>query len=137
MSNVFQGAGNLGDAPTLKRATVNGEQQPVLELSIYFDRPVPNDKDEFEDKGGFWLVAELWGKRAERAAALLAKGARVRIEGTLVQDSWVDKESQEERIKFKLKLDWIALDPIRIESVKFKESSRARREAANEADAAP
>jgi single-strand DNA-binding protein len=83
------------------------------------------------------LVAELWGKRAERAAALLAKGARVRVEGTLVQDSWVDKESQEERIKFKLKLDWIALDPIRIDSVRFKESSRARREAANEADAAP
>jgi len=126
MSNVFRGAGNLGDAPTLKRAMVAGEAQPVLELSIYFDRPVPVEDGVFEDRGGFWLAAEIWGKRAEQAAVLLAKGARVRVEGTLVQDSWNDKDTEEERWAFKLKLDWLALDPLRIEQVKFKESTRAR-----------
>lgn len=124
MSNLYHGAGNLGDTPSLKRAMVAGAPQPVLEMSIYFDRPVPTDEGDYEDRGGFWLRAELWGKRAEQAATLLAKGARVRVAGTLVQDSWTDKETDEERSAFKLKLDWIALDPLRIEHVKFKESSR-------------
>lgn len=137
MSNVFQGAGNLGDAPTLKRATVAGEPQPVLELSIYFDRPVPIEDGAFEDRGGFWLQAEIWGKRAEQAAAVLAKGARVRAEGTLVQDSWTDRDTDEERSAFKLKLDWIAIDPMRIEQVRFKESSRARDAAAEDAEDTP
>lgn len=136
MSNDFQGAGNLGDAPTLKRAMVAGEPQPVLELSIYFDRPVPIENGAFEDRGGFWLSAEIWGKRAEQAATVLAKGARVRVGGTLVQDTWTDKDTEEERSAFKLKLDWIAIDPMRIEQVKFKESSRARQSTADE-DGAP
>lgn len=126
MSNVFQGAGNLGDAPSLKRAMVAGEPQPVLELSIYFDRPVPIENGAFEDRGGFWLAAELWGKRAEQAAAVLAKGARVRAEGTLVQNTWTDKDTEEVRTAFKLKLDWIAIDPMRVEQVRFKESARSR-----------
>jgi len=136
MSNVFQGAGNLGDAPTLKRATVAGEPQPVLELSIYFDRPVPIEDGAFEDRGGFWLQAEIWGKRAEQAAPMLAKGARVRVEGTLVQESWTDKDTDEERSAFKLRLDWIALDPMRIEQVRFKESARARETAAEDGEGA-
>lgn len=137
MSNVFQGAGNLGDAPSLKRATVAGEPQPVLELSIYFDRPVPIEDGAFEDRGGFWLQAEIWGKRAEHAAAVLAKGARVRAEGTLVQDTWTDKDTDEERSAFKLKLDWIAIDPMRIEQVRFKESSRVRDAAAEDSEDTP
>ncbi len=137
MSNVFHGAGNLGDAPTLKRAIVDGEPQPVLEMSIYFDRPVPAEDGAFEDRGGFWLNAEIWGRRAEQAAPLLARGARVRIEGTLVQDTWLDRETEEERLAFKLRLDWIAIDPLRIEQVKFKESTRPRRELADHEDSDP
>lgn len=125
MSNCFCGAGNLGDAPTLKRVSVSGnDSEPVLEMSIYFDRPVPGDKEgEWKDKGGFWLNAELWGSRAEIAARHLSKGARVRAEGQLVQERWEARDSGEEKTGFRLKLDWIALDMIRIDRVTFKPKS--------------
>lgn len=136
MSNRFIGAGNLGDAPTLKRVRVGDETRPVLELSIYFDRPVPVEEGAFEDRGGFWLNANLWGTRAEQYAPLLAKGARVRAEGALELESWEDKESGDERTAFKLNLDWLTIDPIRIRSVTFLESSRARNSGADEAEPA-
>jgi single-strand DNA-binding protein len=126
MSNTFSAAGNLGDTPTLKQVTVDGESKSKLELSIYVDRPVPVDGGGFEDKGGFWLRAEIWDKAAEQAAPLLAKGARGRVEGSLVQETWKKKGSDETDSALKLKLYWIALDPARIQEVQFKKSTRAR-----------
>jgi single-strand DNA-binding protein len=126
VSNTFSAAGNLGDTPSLKQVTVDGESKSKLELSIYVDRPVPVDGGGFEDKGGFWLRAEIWDKAAEHAAPLLAKGARVRVEGTLVQETWKKKGSEEVDSALKLKLFWIALDPARISEVQFKKSTRAR-----------
>ena len=132
MSNTFSAAGNLGDTPSLKQLNVDGEPKSKLELSIYVDRPVPVDGGGFEDKGGFWIRAEIWDKAAEQAAALLAKGARVRVEGTLVQETWTKKGSEEKDSALKLKLYWIALDPARIQEVQFKKSTRARAGAAPE-----
>lgn len=126
MSNTFAGAGNLGETPSLKQVTVDGEAKSKLELSIYFDRPVPVDGGSFEDKGGFWLRAEIWDKAAEQVAPLLTKGARVRVEGGLVQESWKKKDSEETDSALKLKLFWIALDLARIQEVQFKKSTRAR-----------
>lgn len=126
MSNTFSAAGNLGDTPTLKQVTVDGEAKSKLELSIYVDRPVPVEGGGFEDKGGFWLRAELWDKAAEQAAPLLAKGARVRVEGSLVQETWKKKGAEETDSALKLKLFWIALDLARIQEVQFKKSTRAR-----------
>ena len=126
MSNTFSAAGNLGDTPTLKQVTVDGEAKSKLELSIYVDRPVPVDGGGFEDKGGFWIRAEIWDKAAEQAAPLLSKGARVRVEGSLVQETWKKKGSEEVDSALKLKLFWIALDPVRIQEVQVKKSTRAR-----------
>ena len=136
MSNSFSGAGNLGDTPTLKRPVVDGEQRSVLEMSIYFDRPVPVEGGKFEDRGGFWLRADIWDKAAEQAATLLAKGARVRVEGALVQETWTKKDGEEPGKALKLKLQWIALDLVRVEQVRFKESNRARASASPEASGA-
>lgn len=120
MSNRFIGSGNLGDAPALKRVRVGDEQRPVLELSIYFDRRVPTGDGAFAEKGGFWLNANLWGKRAELAAPLLAKGARVRAEGELELETWDD--DGDERTAFKLNLDSITIDPLRVQEISYKES---------------
>lgn len=120
MSNRFIGSGNLGDAPSLKRVRVGDEQRPVLELFIYFDRRVPTGDGAFAEKGGFWLNANLWGKRAELAAPLLAKGARVRAEGELELETWDD--DGDERTAFKLNLDSLTIDPLRIQEISYKES---------------
>lgn len=134
MSNRLIGAGNLGDAPSLKHVRIGEETRPVLEMSIYLDRTVPVDDGGFEDRGGFWLRADLWGARAEHVAPLLAKGARVRVEGNLEQEAWEDKESGELRTAFKLNLDWLAIDPVRVKEIGYLESSRSRSTDADEED---
>jgi single-strand DNA-binding protein len=120
MSNRFQGVGNLGAKPSFKHVGQNGDSLAILECRIYFDRRVPTEKEgEFEDLGGFWISASLFGPRAEAAAQLLDKGMRVFAAGTLVTDSWVDSNSDEARVEMRLRLDYLALDLSRVESVRM------------------
>jgi single-strand DNA-binding protein len=123
MSNEFRGTGNLGAAPTLKHVTVKGEDRPVCELRVFFDEYSRDDKGDIQQSGGFWLSGSLWDRRAEAAAKLLRKGARVRVEGRLREETWVDKESGEEKSEFRLSIDDVFLALSRIESVQFKEKS--------------
>ncbi len=116
MATRFIGKGNLGDAPTLKQVEVKGEKRPVAELRVYFDRLVPEGDDDFVDKGGFWLNVSYWGSRGETAARLLCKGARVRVEGVLVEHQWEDGETGEARSRLELIADDITLDLGRVES---------------------
>lgn len=120
MSNRFQGVGNLGAKPALKHVDQNGESLAILELRIYFDRRVPTeDEDTFEDRGGFWISASLLGRRAEAAAQVLHKGMRVFASGTLLSDAWVDPDTSEARVELRLRLDYLALDLSRVESIEM------------------
>ncbi len=123
MATRFIGKGNLGDAPTLKQVEVQGEKRPVAELRVYFDRLVSDGEDGFMDKGGFWLNVNYWGSRGENAARLLCKGARIRVEGTLVEHTWEDKDSGEERSRIELIADDITLDLGRVESFTLRPKS--------------
>jgi single-strand DNA-binding protein len=127
MTANFADIGNLGADPELKDVEVEGEPRRVTELRIRFDRPVPTD-DGFEDRGGFWLDVSLWDKRGgERAAAVLRKGARVFVRGTLVQEQWKDRETGGDRSKFKLQAEYVALDLARVESVELRQSQSQSR----------
>ena len=129
MSNRFQGVGNLGARPELKHVDQNGESLAILDMRIYFDRRVPTDGDEsFQDRGGFWITASLWGKRAERAAGVLDKGMRVYASGTLLTDTWIDSESTDARTEMRLKLDYLALDFSRVKAVQM-EGKKTRADA--------
>jgi len=120
MANTFSGRGNLGQDPVLKQVSVNDELRPVVELRVYIDRPVPVAEGHFQDRGGFWLDANLWGPRAEHVARCLAKGARVRVEGTLWQDAWEDKDSGEPRRRLRLTAEQVDLDLARVEAVTWR-----------------
>lgn len=98
---------------------IEGESRHVVELRIYFDRPVPDGEGGFTDKGGFWLPVNLWGPKAEAIAKHLRKGARVRVEGTLVQDTWEDKDGAEVS-RIEVQADSIDLDLARVEAVTFR-----------------
>ena len=120
MSNRFQGIGNLGTKPEVKQVDRDGDAIAVVDLRIYFDRRVPVEGgDTFEDRGGFWITASVWGKRAERAAAVLDKGMRVYASGTLVSDTWDDADTGEARTEMQLRLDYLALDLARIEAIEM------------------
>ncbi|MDA3921901.1 MAG: single-stranded DNA-binding protein [Salinisphaera sp.] len=125
MSNSFTASGNLAAAPELKTVTVNGENRQVAEVRMYCDRPVPDGDDGFKDKGGFWLNVSRWGAAAEHAARVLDKGFRVKVEGTLVQNSW--EKDGEKYSRLELSADDITLDLSRIESI----TQRARRQESN------
>lgn len=126
MSNRFEGVGNLGQAPRLTQVTQQDAKVPVLDLRIYFERPVPGEGNgEYVDRGGFWLNVSLWGARAEQAASLLQKGTRVCVRGVLAEDRWTDTESGETRIALKLRADYLALDPLRLASIVEQETRHA------------
>jgi single-strand DNA-binding protein len=125
MSNHFVGRGNLGADPELKQVEIDGEARAVVALRIYFDRPVPDGEGGFTDKGGFWLPVNLWGPKAEVIAKLLRKGARVRVEGTLVQDTWEDKATAEPVSRIEVQADCIDLDLSRVEAITFRPKSEA------------
>jgi single-strand DNA-binding protein len=122
MSNHFLGRGNLGADPEFKHMELEGESRTVVELRIYFDRPVPNGDGGFTDKGGFWLPVNLWGSKAEAVAKLLRKGTRVRVEGTLVQDTWDDKATGEPHSRIEVQANSVDLDLARVESITFRYS---------------
>lgn len=91
--NEFIGEGNLGQEPDLRRVRRGDESTDVVNLRVYFDRRVPDGDGNFEDKKGFWLNVEVWGERAEQVARLCAKGSRVAVIGSLMDDSY-DKDGQ-------------------------------------------
>lgn len=123
VSNTFHGRGNLGDAPNLKYVTVNGEQRAVCELRVYFDRLVPDGQGGFTDRGGFWLDVSYWGERGENAARLLSKGMRVRVEGSLQQETRPDRDTGEDRSRLVVVADTVDIDLGRIESLVVKRRS--------------
>lgn len=104
----------------MKHVLVKGEDRTVTELRIFFDEYKPDGEGGFEQSGGFWLTASVWDRRAEQAAQLLRKGARVRVEGRLVEQEWTDRETGEARKSMQITADEVYLSLARVEEIKFK-----------------
>ncbi|MDX5298270.1 MAG: single-stranded DNA-binding protein [Gammaproteobacteria bacterium] len=119
MSAEFKGRGNLGTHPVIRHVTLDGAFRAVLNLRVYFDRPRRRLDGTYEDHGGFWMTVSVWDERAEQAARLLRKGARVYVEGALRLHAW--EESGEARSELRLESDYLALDMGRLQQVGFRE----------------
>ncbi len=119
MPNRFSGKGNLADAPTLKAVRINGEDRKVAEMRIFFDEYSRNADGDFEQDGGMWLGVSIWGQRAEAAARLLRRGARVSVEGQLKQFLYAVDGADEKVPGFQVLADDILLSMSRIESVNY------------------
>jgi single-strand DNA-binding protein len=119
MPNMYQGTGNLADRPALKTVQVNGEERKVAELRVFFDNYRPDGQGGLEQTGGHWLDVSLWDYKAEQAARLLRKGARVYVIGRVELDTWSDKETGEPREKLRLVADDVLLSMTRLKSVEF------------------
>ena len=119
MPNNYQGTGNLGESPALKAVQVNGEDRKVAELRVFFDNYRADGQGGLEQTGGHWLDVSLWDYKAEQAARLLRKGARVHVMGRLEQDSWTDRETGEPREKLRVVADDVLLSLTRVKGVEF------------------
>ncbi|RJX68625.1 single-stranded DNA-binding protein [Vibrio sinensis] len=129
--SLFIFDGNIGGAPELRWQPGNeksgGEARPLLKFNVKYDRLIKTQRPEqpYEDKGGFWVGIDYWGKDAESLSKLLQKGMRVRIEGELRMDSWPDKENPSIMITgMALTASLITIMPQRIQSVILKERSQ-------------
>lgn len=81
-------SGNLTRDPEL-RATSGGTSVLAIPLAV---------NDRYRSQDGEWLDrpnyvdCEVWGKRADALAKILAKGAKVCVEGRLRWHSWEAKD---------------------------------------------
>jgi single-strand DNA-binding protein len=127
MSNLFIGEGNLGSAPELKTVEFNNETHRVLELRVFFDAYKQDAEKKYvqDEEKSFWRSVTLWDARAERAAKLLVKGARVLVKGSEKGETWTDKASGEVKKDTRIVADDVYLSFARVESVTFKPKSES------------
>ncbi len=119
--------GNIGMTPELRwqpgNERSNGESRPLLKFNVKYDRLVKtNNSDQpYEDKGGFWVSIDYWGRDAEQLSKVLQKGMRVHLEGELRIDTWDDKNNPGETVSgMALTASLISIMPHRLESVTLK-----------------
>jgi len=86
---VIKLAGVLGVAPEL-RLTANGNS--VATLIVYTNYILRNDDGSTRQERERHRVI-VWGMHAEKAARLLRKGSKVRVQGRMTYPTWKDKQS--------------------------------------------
>jgi single-strand DNA-binding protein len=87
--NVIKIAGVLGVAPEL-RLTANGNA--VATLIVYTNYILRNEDGSRRQESERHRVI-VWGLHAEKAARLLRKGSKIRIQGRMTYPTWKDKQS--------------------------------------------
>jgi single-strand DNA-binding protein len=91
--NVIKIAGVLGTAPEL-RITASGTS--VATLIVYTNDTRRNaDGSKRQESERHRVV--VWGMHAEKAARLLSKGSKVRIQGRMTYPTWKDRKTGETR----------------------------------------
>ena len=91
---------------------------PLAKLRCYVNRTYLNQNEEFEDKHGFWIDAELWGDKAEHLNAIQS-GASVMLIGNYLEQKWTEKDNTK-RSKMIFRAKEIAILPRCVESVSYK-----------------
>jgi single-strand DNA-binding protein len=87
--NVIKIAGVLGVAPEL-RLTANGNA--VASLIVYTNYTLRNDDGSRRQESERHRVI-VWGMHAHKAARLLKKGSKVRVQGRMTELTWKDKQT--------------------------------------------
>ncbi len=87
--NVIKLAGVLGASPEL-RLTANGNA--VATLIVYTNYILRNDDGSTRQESERHRVI-VWGLHAEKAARLLRKGSKIRVQGRMTYPTWKDKQT--------------------------------------------
>src|SRR5690349_927442 len=87
--NMIKIAGVLGVAPEL-RLTANGNS--VATLIVYTNYTLRNDDGSTRQESERHRVI-VWGMHAEKAARLLQRGSKVRVQGRMTYPTWKDKQT--------------------------------------------
>lgn len=96
--------GRLGQDAELTYTTSG---TPLTKFSIAVNERVKHG-DQWGDKT-HWFDITLWGKRGESLNQYLRKGQQVAIEGSLDHQTWVDRNTNQNRSKIAIKCTEIQL----------------------------
>lgn len=123
MSNMFVGTGNIGTHPEMRYVQIGDRQAKVMEMRVFFDSYREDASGQLlqDEAASFWKTVTIWDDRAERAAKLLRKGARVCVMGRVKGERWNDKDSGETRYGDQVVADDIYLSLARVESIQWRE----------------
>lgn len=98
--------GRLGSAPDVKSYD-NGKK--VAQFNLATNESYRNDQGE-KITDTQWHHIVLWGKSAELAEQLLAKGSEVALEGRLTYRDYVDKEGNKRNTTEVVGYEFLILD---------------------------
>ena len=87
--NAIKIAGVLGVAPEL-RLTANGNS--VATLIVYTNYILRNEDGSTRQESERHRLV-VWGLHAEKAARLLRKGSKIRVQGRMTYPTWKDKQT--------------------------------------------
>lgn len=91
--------GNLTRDPELRY--IPGTNSAVCEFGIAVNRRFMQAGGQEKDETCFVEIV-VWGKQAESCSRFLQKGASVLIEGRLVYDQWVERDTQKKRSRLRV-----------------------------------
>lgn len=95
METIFFGEGNVGRSPEIQAIPVKDQGDPVLKAEIsvrILNQSYNSSSSEYEDKGGFWAIIEVWGKLAEHVVRTVSKGDLIVVGGSLRIDEFERKK---------------------------------------------
>lgn len=133
----FIDVGNLAEAPVLRFVNVGTEKRSVADMRVYCAKYFRDATGELKERpDSFWINVSLWGSKAERAAKLLTKGARVCVIGELGQQKWVNQETGEQKSQFTVTASDVFLDLSRVSNINWTES-RSQHKGSGASDVPP
>jgi single-strand DNA-binding protein len=100
--------GNLGNDPELK---ITNTGKNLVRFSVA-NTPSKLVNGSWENGDTMWFRCVAWEEDAASIAVHYKKGDRVRVEGSLSESFWVDKEGIEKR-SLEINVDWIGQKPPR------------------------
>lgn len=75
----------------------------VAKTTLAVDRTIANEDDPD------WFSVEAWGKTAEILASYTTKGSLVAVEGEFKLDEWLDKQTNQPRLRPSVKISRLHL----------------------------
>jgi single-stranded DNA-binding protein len=118
MSNQIRITGNVGQAPTSKKAG----NAPLTEFTLFSDAyQYEAETKTYKELPGQWYTVLCWGEKLQKQVfELVQKGARLEVVGRLQMREYVSKESGKTVAVLDVHAEDILFKLSRIESVTLK-----------------
>lgn len=89
-------SGNLVKDPEPTVLNISGKQVTVVKFTVAENRRFKKANGEYDEQTNF-IQCEAWDSGADYLVNNFVKGEKILVEGSLRQNSWVDKKTEEKK----------------------------------------